>query len=150
MIKELSETLYNLMPKIYLLKKFNPQDSIWKHYPEDDFVRWVGDDEEEARKNAARGSLPRNKAKRRSMILLKLSWLSTNPQFKIRLRRVFRIRTGYPLRERLLISVKGEFQTVLLGAYRFPNVRVHLCKELFDRVRSQNTCRSLASQSKPR
>ena len=62
MIKELSETLNNLMPKIYLLKKFNPQDSIWKHYPEDDFVHWVGDDEEEARKNAARGSLPRNKA----------------------------------------------------------------------------------------
>ena len=29
-------------------------------------------------------------------------------------------------------------------------MRVHLCKELFDRARSQNTCRSLASQSKPR
>ena len=50
------------MPKVYLLKKLNPQDFIWKHYPEDDFVRWVGDGEEEARKNAARGSLPRNKA----------------------------------------------------------------------------------------
>ncbi len=62
MIRELSETLFNLIPRNYLLKKFNPQDSIWKHYPEDDFVRWVGDDEEVARKNAARGSLPRNKA----------------------------------------------------------------------------------------
>ena len=30
------------MPKVYLLKKLNPKDSIWKHYPEDDFVRWVG------------------------------------------------------------------------------------------------------------
>ena len=50
------------MPKIYLLKKTNPDDTIWKHYPEDDFVRWVGENEEEARKNAARGSLPKNKA----------------------------------------------------------------------------------------
>ena len=50
-----------MMPKVYLLKKLNPQDSIWKHYSEDDFVRWVGDGEEEARENAARGSLPRNK-----------------------------------------------------------------------------------------
>ena len=62
MIKELSETLNNLMPKIYLLKKFNPQDSIWKRCPEDDVVRWVGENEEEARKNAAKGSLPRNEA----------------------------------------------------------------------------------------
>jgi len=61
-IKELSEKLYNLMPKIYVLTKLNPQDSIWKNYPEDDVVRWVGGNEEEARKNAARGSLPRNKA----------------------------------------------------------------------------------------
>ena len=66
MIKEFSETLFNLIPKNYLLGEFNPQDSIWKHYPEDDFVRWVGDDEEVARKNAARGSLPRNKAIRMS------------------------------------------------------------------------------------
>ena len=50
------------MPKVYLLKKLNPDDPIWKHYPEDDVVRWVGENEEEARKNAARGSLPRNKA----------------------------------------------------------------------------------------
>ncbi|QXD33701.1 hypothetical protein [Candidatus Pelagisphaera phototrophica] len=49
------------MPRNHSLKKLNPQDSIWKHYPEDNFVRWVGDNEEEARKNAARGSLPRNK-----------------------------------------------------------------------------------------
>ena len=50
------------MPRICLLKKLNPQDSIWKHYPEDDFIRRVRDNEEKARKNAARGSLPRNKA----------------------------------------------------------------------------------------
>ena len=50
------------MPKVYLLKKLNPQDSIWKHYPEDNVVRWVGENEEEARKNAARGPLPRIKA----------------------------------------------------------------------------------------
>ena len=35
------------MLRIYLLKKLNPQASIWKHYPEDDFVRWVRDNEEE-------------------------------------------------------------------------------------------------------
>ena len=50
------------MPKVYLLKKLNPDDPIWKHYPEDDVVRWVGENEEEARKNAARGSPPSNKA----------------------------------------------------------------------------------------
>jgi hypothetical protein len=50
------------MPRIYLLKKLNPQDSIWKNYPEDDFVHWVGGEEEEARMKAARESLPRNKA----------------------------------------------------------------------------------------
>ena len=59
------------MPRICLLKKLNPQDSIWKHYPEGDFVRWVGDDEEEARKNAARGSLPRNKVISMSPLLKK-------------------------------------------------------------------------------
>ena len=53
---------FDEMPKVYLLKKLNPSDPIWKHYPEDDVVRWVGEKEEEARKNAARGSLPRNKA----------------------------------------------------------------------------------------
>jgi hypothetical protein len=31
------------MPKIYLLKKLNPQDFIWKHYPDDEVVRWVED-----------------------------------------------------------------------------------------------------------
>ena len=50
------------MPKVYLLKKLNPEDPIWKHYLEDDVVRWVGENEEEARKNAAKGSLPRNEA----------------------------------------------------------------------------------------
>jgi hypothetical protein len=50
------------MPKVYLLKKLNPDDPIWKYCPADDVVRWVGEHEEEARKNAARGSLPRNKA----------------------------------------------------------------------------------------
>ena len=59
------------MPRIYLLKKLKPQDSIWKHYLEDDFVRWVGDDDKEARKNAARGSLPRNKAISMSPLLNK-------------------------------------------------------------------------------
>ena len=59
------------MPKVYLLKKLNPQDFIWKHYPEDDVVLWDGDNEEEARKNAARGSLPRNKAMSMS------PWLNT-------------------------------------------------------------------------
>ena len=49
------------MPKVYLLKKLNPDDTIWKHYPEDDVVRWVGEKEEEARRNAARGSLPRDR-----------------------------------------------------------------------------------------
>ena len=50
------------MPKVYLLKKLNPDNPIWKHYPEEDFVRWVGENEEEARRNAARGFLPRSKA----------------------------------------------------------------------------------------
>ena len=50
------------MPKVYLLKKISPQDSIWKYYPDNDLVRWVGANEEEARKNAARGSLSTNKA----------------------------------------------------------------------------------------
>ena len=27
------------MPKVYLLKKVYPDGSIWKHRPEDDFVR---------------------------------------------------------------------------------------------------------------
>ena len=53
---------FGVMPKVYLLKKLNTDDPIWKHYPEDDFVRWVGENEEEARRNAAKGSLPRNKA----------------------------------------------------------------------------------------
>ena len=57
------------MPKVYLLKKLNPDDSIWKHYPDNDVVRWVGDYEEEARKNAARGSLPRNKVMSMSPLL---------------------------------------------------------------------------------
>ena len=48
--------------EVYLLKKLNPDDPIWKRYPEDDVVRWVGENEEEARKNAAKGSLPRNEA----------------------------------------------------------------------------------------
>lgn len=52
------------MPKVYLLKKLNPDDTIWKHYPENEVVRWLGDDEEEPRNNAARGSLPKNKAMR--------------------------------------------------------------------------------------
>ena len=51
-----------MIPKVYLLKKLNPQDSIWKHYQGDDFVLRVRDNEEKARKTAARGSLPRNKA----------------------------------------------------------------------------------------
>ena len=50
------------MPKVYLLKKLNPDDSIWQHYPDDNIVRWVVENEEEARRNAAKGSHPRNKA----------------------------------------------------------------------------------------
>ena len=57
---------FGVMPKVYLLKKLNPDDTIWKHYPEDEAVRWVGDDEEDARRNAARGSLPRDKAMSKS------------------------------------------------------------------------------------
>ena len=47
------------MPKVYLLKKLNPDDHIWKHYPEDDVVRWVGENEEEKMQNTARGFHPR-------------------------------------------------------------------------------------------
>ena len=38
-----------------------PRKPFWKHYPEDDIVRWVGENEEEAGKNAAGGSFPRDK-----------------------------------------------------------------------------------------
>ena len=43
------------MPKVYLLKKLNPDNSIWNHYPKNDVVRSVGENEEEARSYAARG-----------------------------------------------------------------------------------------------
>jgi hypothetical protein len=49
------------MPKIFLLKKLSPDDPIGKRIPEDGFVRWVGKSEEEASRNAARGSPPRDK-----------------------------------------------------------------------------------------
>jgi len=48
-------------PEVSLLKRLNPDDSIWKRIPEDGFVRWVGKSEEEASRNAARGSPPRDK-----------------------------------------------------------------------------------------
>ena len=46
---------FGVMPEVYLLKKLNPDNTIWNHYPENDVVRSVGENEEEARSCTARG-----------------------------------------------------------------------------------------------
>ena len=50
------------MPRIHSLKNSNPHDSIWPHYPKDDFVRPVRINKEVAGKSAAREFLPCSKA----------------------------------------------------------------------------------------
>ena len=51
------------MPRIYKLQKLNPDGQMWRFYPhKENSAYWVGEDEDSARLNAARGSLPRNKA----------------------------------------------------------------------------------------
>ena len=49
------------MPRIHSLKKRNPPDSIWPHYPKDDFVRPVRISKEVAGKGTAREILPCSK-----------------------------------------------------------------------------------------